>query len=81
MEPNYRRCCGIDVHKKNVAVCILPPQGRTDVEIRKRTFRTFTRDLGQRQRCMDRLIGGQGHLCGYACRQKNAQVAKEFQGD
>jgi transposase len=43
----YRRCCGIDVHKKNVTVCILPPAGKPEVEVRKRSFRTFTRDLKQ----------------------------------
>lgn len=48
MEPKkYRRCCGIDVHKKNVTICVLPPIGKPEVEIRKRTFRTFTRDLKQ----------------------------------
>src|SRR5579862_1262512 len=43
----YRRCCGIDVHKKNVTACILPPVGKPEVEARKRTFRTFSRDLRQ----------------------------------
>jgi hypothetical protein len=43
----YRRCCGIDVHKKNVTACILPPISKPDVEVRKRTFRTYTRDLTQ----------------------------------
>jgi transposase len=43
----YRRCCGIDVYKKSVTVCILAPEGKRDVEIRKRNFRTFTRDLKQ----------------------------------
>ena len=43
----YRRCCGIDVHKKNVTACILPPVGKPEVEVRKRTFRTFTRDWKQ----------------------------------
>lgn len=48
MEPKkYRRCCGIDVHKKNVTVCVLPPIGKPEEEVRKRTFRTFTRDLKQ----------------------------------
>jgi len=48
MEPKkYRRCCGIDVYKKSVTVCILAPEGKRDVEIRKRNFRTFTRDLKQ----------------------------------
>jgi transposase len=47
MKPAYRRCCGIDVHKKTITVCILPPDGRSDMQIKKRTFRTFTRDLKQ----------------------------------
>jgi len=47
MEAKYRRCCGIDVHKKSVTVCVLPPVGKPEVEVRKRNFRTFTRDLKQ----------------------------------
>jgi transposase len=47
MERKYRRCCGIDVHKKSVTVCVLAPTGSPEAEIRKRTFRTFTRDLKQ----------------------------------
>jgi transposase len=47
MEPQYRRCCGIDVHKKSVAVCVLSPVGNPKVGIRKRHFPTFTRDLKQ----------------------------------
>ena len=45
MKSKYRRCCGIDVHKKSVTVCILPPVGRPEVEVRLRNFPTFTRDL------------------------------------
>ena len=47
MEPKHRRCCGIDVHKKSVTVCVLPPVGKPEMEVRKRNFRTFTRDLKQ----------------------------------
>ncbi len=47
MELKYRRCCGIDVHKKSVTVCVLPPVGKPEMEVRKRNFRTFTRDLKQ----------------------------------
>ena len=47
MEQKYRRCCGIDVHKKSVTVCVLPPTGRLEAETKRRTFRTFTRDLKQ----------------------------------
>src|SRR2546425_13376863 len=43
----YRRCCGIDVHKNSVTVCVLPPVGEPQVAIKKRKFRTFTRDLMQ----------------------------------
>jgi transposase len=42
-----RRCCGIDVHKNSVSVCILPAQGQADPKIKRRSFPTFTRDLRQ----------------------------------
>jgi transposase len=45
MEPGYRRCCGIDVHRDKLTVTVLPPVGRTDVQIKKQEFRTFTRNL------------------------------------
>jgi transposase len=41
----YRRCCGMDVHKKTVEVYVLPPDGSTKGEAKERKFRTFTRDL------------------------------------
>jgi transposase len=44
---SYRRCCGIDVHKNSVSVCVLPPIGQAGGEIRRRKFRTYTRDLKQ----------------------------------
>jgi transposase len=44
MESGYRRCCGIDVHKKSVSVCVLPPAGSKGA-MKEETFRTFTRDL------------------------------------
>ena len=47
MEATYRRCCGMDVHKKSVMVCVLPPAGERKGEPRKRKFRTYTRDLKQ----------------------------------
>src|SRR5205823_9527701 len=46
-EQKYRRCCGIDVHKKSVTVCVLPLRGRPETETEKLTFRIFTRDLKQ----------------------------------
>jgi len=42
-----RRCCGIDIHKKSVTVCVLPPAGKPDTAVRRRNFPTFTRDLKQ----------------------------------
>jgi transposase len=47
VKENYRRCCGIDVHKNNVMVCVLPPAGQSHLGVKKRKFRTFTRDLKQ----------------------------------
>jgi len=47
VKENYRRCCGIDVHKNSVMVCVLPPLGQPHLEVKKRKFRTFTRDLKQ----------------------------------
>jgi transposase len=43
----YRRCCGIDVHKKSVTVCVPAPIGQGRIEVKKRKFRTFRRDLKQ----------------------------------
>jgi len=40
MEVMYERCCGLDVHKKNVTACVITPEGK---EIR--TFGTMTDDL------------------------------------
>lgn len=45
MEAVYRRCCGIDVHKKSVMVHVLPVQGQENSKPLEREFRTFTRDL------------------------------------
>jgi transposase len=47
LQETYRRCCGIDVHKNNVMVCVLAPVGQPTVAVKKRKFRTFTRDLKQ----------------------------------
>jgi len=44
MKPIYRRCCGIDVHKKSLSVCVLPPEGQQGMVKRER-FGTFLRDL------------------------------------
>lgn len=45
----YRRCCGMDVHKDTVVVCVLPAAGQVRAVIRK-TYRTFYADL-TRMRC------------------------------
>jgi len=47
MSTAYRRCCGMDVHKKSVTVHVLPPQGQTEGKALEREFRTFSRDLRQ----------------------------------
>lgn len=45
MEVKYERCCGLDVHKKNVVACVIMPgsEGQPSKEIR--TFDTMTDDL------------------------------------
>jgi transposase len=45
-----RRCCGIDVHKNSVTVCVLAPAGQPRLGIKRRKFPTFTRDLRQLRR-------------------------------
>jgi len=40
MEILHERCCGLDVHKKNITACIITPERK---EIR--TFETMTRKL------------------------------------
>lgn len=48
-ETVYRRCCGMDVHKDTVVVCVLPAVAQTGTMIRK-SYRTFLADL-TRMRC------------------------------
>jgi transposase len=40
MKVVYTRCCGLDVHKKNVVACMVTPQGSE-----MRTFGTMTKEL------------------------------------
>ena len=44
METVRRRCCGIDVHKKQLTVHVLPGEGEAAKPV-EREFGTFTRDL------------------------------------
>ena len=43
-EVEYRRCCGMDVHKDTIVVCVLPRDGDTGTAIRK-TYGTFRNEL------------------------------------
>lgn len=43
-ETVYRRCCGMDVHKQTVVVCVLAAVGQTGAVLRK-TYGTFRNDL------------------------------------
>lgn len=46
MKPLYRRCAGLDVHKKTVSACIrIRHRGSKEVEIHEAVFGTFTADL------------------------------------
>jgi transposase len=44
MKEVYRRCCGMDVHKDSIVVCVLPAVGETGKVIRK-TYDGFRNDL------------------------------------
>ncbi len=41
----YRRCAGLDIHKKTVAVCIRMRVAKGKIETQKAVFGTFTQDL------------------------------------
>ncbi len=41
-----RRCCGIDVHKEMVVVCVLPPDGEEGQSVKK-VYGTLRNDLGR----------------------------------
>ena len=42
MQILYRRCCGLDVHKKSITACILNADGSPDRIVKKREFATHT---------------------------------------
>ena len=44
MDILHSRCCGLDVHKKTIAACVLRLEGKTKNR-QQRTFGTMTRDL------------------------------------
>lgn len=44
MKEQYRRCCGLDVHKDTIVVCVLPPAGQEGKAIRK-AYGTFRNEL------------------------------------
>ena len=46
MEVMYRRCAGLDIHKKSISACVLIfVPAEEEPEIQKRTFGTFTVEL------------------------------------
>lgn len=44
MEVLYERCCGLDVHKKSVAACVLMADGKKREKVLRR-FGTMTAEL------------------------------------
>jgi transposase len=44
MGSEYRRCCGMDLHKKTVVACVLAPDGANGKPLRK-VYGTFRREL------------------------------------
>ncbi len=45
MDVMYPRCCGLDVHKKTVAACLITSTEGSELVKEIRTFRTMTADL------------------------------------
>ena len=45
MDVIHARCCGLDVHKKTVVVCVLISDAARAVQKEVRTFGTMTDDL------------------------------------
>jgi len=45
MEMIYARCAGVDVHKRNVLVCVLTPGVDKQARKKIRTFSTMTEDI------------------------------------
>lgn len=45
MEVTYRRCCGLDVHKKVVVACLLLSEGDGPLRKEVRSFNTMTQNL------------------------------------
>lgn len=45
MQILYSRCCGIDVHKASLTVCVLVYSGQPEPEVRKKEFATYFKAL------------------------------------
>src|SRR5262245_6745953 len=45
MRIEYERCCGLDVHKKTVVVCLLVPDAKGGRQKQTRTFSTMTAEI------------------------------------
>lgn len=45
MQVLYRRCCGLDIHKRSITACILNADGSPDKIVKKREFGTYTEAL------------------------------------
>ena len=79
----YRRCAGMDVHKKSISVCVRRrEQGQKEAEIEEAVFGTFTQDLERlgewlKQRWCGAFVGCSG---GYVLRvlQKEMGHARPF---
>jgi transposase len=50
----YRRCCGLDIHKDSVEVCVLPAVGESGPAVRKR-YGTFRNELLQLRKWLKQI--------------------------
>jgi hypothetical protein len=57
----HRKCCGLDVHKRMIAACLLTEDAEGNSVVEKRLFGTMTREL--HQRAMAVRSAGHGWSC------------------
>ena len=55
MNSVYERCAGLDVHKRNVVVCVITPDQQGQRHKQQETFSTMMPDLARMRQWLQRL--------------------------
>jgi hypothetical protein len=69
----YRRCAGLDVHKKSITACVcIRRNGQSEDEIAEQVFGTFTHDLERlatwlKQQQVKQVVWSQPVCTGFRC--------------